>query len=146
MKLAKNDKLIKSLLKKGLLLVDKNGKVSGQKEDIHGYYVIHYNKRNLKCHRIAYEFFHGGLKPSMQVNHIDGNKQNNSKNNLELITRSENMKHMHKTIKQAKLNHSIAGYIRRSYSSGKWTQSALAKKYGCSTRLVQHIIYRTRYK
>ena len=146
MKLAKNDRLIKSLLKKKIIQVNNKGEVLGQKLDIHGYYVIHYKGRNLKCHRISFEHFYGSLKPSMQVNHIDGNKKNNTKENLELITRSENIKHMFRTVKRAKLNRRIAGYIRRSYSSGKWSQSSLAAKYKCSTRLVQHIIYGTRYK
>lgn len=145
MRLAKNDILIKKLLKAKVLKVDKLGNVHGQKLDVYGYYIIMYKGRNLKCHRIAYEHFYGGLKPSMHVNHIDGIKSNNNKKNLELITKSENVTHMHKVIKRATLTRKDAGYIRRSYSSGKWTQGSLAAKYKCSTRAIQHIIARTRH-
>jgi len=140
MKLAQNDALIKRLLKTGAISVSKNGIVKGQKKDIHGYLVIHYRGKNLKCHRIAYQHFFGNLKRNMQVNHKNGNKLDNSKKNLELVTHSENIRHMHATIKRAKLTKRKAENIRNFYATGAFTQRLLAKRYGCSTRLVQLII------
>lgn len=70
-----NDTLIKRLLKQNILKVRKNGHVVGQKLDIHGYFVVIYKGKNLKAHRIAYQHFYGDLKPTMQVNHKNGNKR-----------------------------------------------------------------------
>ena len=48
-------------------------------------------------HRIEAEAFFDGCGEHLQVNHIDGNKQNNDLSNLEWCTASENMKHAFKT-------------------------------------------------
>lgn len=47
-------------------------------------------------HRLIYEYFHGEIpntQPKMQINHIDGDKRNNSIENLELVTGQENQSH-----------------------------------------------------
>jgi hypothetical protein len=44
-------------------------------------------------HRIVLASFKGFSKNKFEVNHIDGNKQNNKLDNLEWCTRSENAKH-----------------------------------------------------
>ena len=47
-------------------------------------------------HRLVAEAFHGGKHPDLDVNHIDGRKNNNSSTNLEWCTRSENLKHCYR--------------------------------------------------
>lgn len=53
-----------------------------------------YEKKNYKrsLHRILYETFIGQIPEGMLVDHIDGNRLNNSLSNLRLVTQSDNMK------------------------------------------------------
>ena len=53
------------------------------------------NNRNERYHRVIAECFCPNDDPEHKtdVNHIDGNKQNNNADNLEWVTRSENVKH-----------------------------------------------------
>ena len=66
-----------------------------------GYYIISPGRNNTcPAHRFVYEAVNQTHIPSkIQVNHIDSNRQNNSIENLQLVTASENMKHMHKARK-----------------------------------------------
>lgn len=50
----------------------------------------------LFVHRVVYQKFIGDLNPSLDINHIDGNRTNNHRANLEQISRSENLKHSYK--------------------------------------------------
>lgn len=56
-------------------------------------------KRNkeLDVHRAVIETFRGPIPPKMQVNHINGIKTDNRLLNLEVVTRSDNMRHAYKT-------------------------------------------------
>ena len=53
--------------------------------------------KNIFIHReVAKAFLHNDKIENTDVNHIDGNKQNNCVNNLEWCTRSENILHAYK--------------------------------------------------
>jgi len=49
--------------------------------------------KSIEIQRLVAQEFLEDFNPSLQVNHIDGNKQNNSVDNLEMATQAENMKH-----------------------------------------------------
>jgi hypothetical protein len=47
-------------------------------------------------HRLVWESFNGPIKKDMEINHRDGNKRNNSLDNLEAVSHRENMLHAHR--------------------------------------------------
>ena len=67
-----------------------------------GYSYVTFNvrckKTAFRVHRLVAEHFIGEpLENQTDINHIDGNKQNNAVSNLEWCSRSENMLHAIKT-------------------------------------------------
>lgn len=57
-----------------------------------GYLRISIQGKNYSVHKLVYETFVGDIPEKMEIDHIDGNKQNNNVDNLRLVTRSDNMK------------------------------------------------------
>lgn len=53
--------------------------------------------KNFLVHRIVAETFLSNTNKLLEVNHIDGNKKNNSVINLEWVTHSQNVKHAYTT-------------------------------------------------
>lgn len=51
------------------------------------------NRKHHKVHRLVAQAFDPYYTEELQVNHIDGNKQNNSITNLEMVTNAENNEH-----------------------------------------------------
>ena len=58
-----------------------------------GYYYVDLAGKNRRVHRLVAEAFLPDFLTKPQVNHIDGNKQNNQLSNLEMTTAKENMRH-----------------------------------------------------
>lgn len=50
-------------------------------------------KYNVSSHRVIWAYFNGPIPNNLEINHKDGNKLNNRIENLELVTRTENIRH-----------------------------------------------------
>lgn len=77
----------------------RRGKVVKSSPNVWGYLGLSlYNDGNCKrhtIHRLVAEAFIKNDEGKKEVNHIDGDKLNNCSDNLEWVTRSENMTHAH---------------------------------------------------
>lgn len=63
-----------------------------------GYIRYRYQYVYLAAHRIMYQKFIGELDHRLQINHIDGNRKNNTPTNLELVSGSENQVHSYRVL------------------------------------------------
>lgn len=111
----------------------------------------HYNKT---IHRLVLEAFVEPCPPRMQCRHLDGNKQNNSLENLCWGTASENQQDRvrHSTDGNgeknfaSKLTEKDVKEIRRIYKTKYVSQRKLAKKFGISQTQIGRIINDTSWK
>jgi len=103
-----------------------------------------HNKKNQskKVHRLIAETFVPNPQNKAQVNHIDGNKKNNSVKNLEWVTQEENMNHakINGLINQPKVKWEDNYKIKEMYDSGKYTQKQIADFFGCSQSNISYVI------
>jgi hypothetical protein len=112
-----------------------------------GYCRVKYSYKDIFVHRIVFQKFIGDLNSDMVINHIDGDKTNNSVSNLEQVTHQKNMDHMvemlqknGETLNSKKLNFAKAEKIRSEFKSGTFTEVDLSKKYGITTPSIYAII------
>ena len=83
----------------------KIGAVVGTKKD-NGYLHFSVEGKKYGAHRIAWLYFYGEM-PKGDIDHIDGNRTNNSINNLRCVDRSTNLENM----RQAKSHNKSTGLI-----------------------------------
>lgn len=128
-------------------------------EDRYGYNRVSitlYRKNHLKSiHRLVANCFLEKIENKDQVNHIDGNKKNNSIENLEWCNHLENMQHasllgLIKGLKgekcpTSKLNQLQIDEIRELYKCGK-TQTELSRTYNISQGQIGRIVRNERWK
>lgn len=86
---------VKSLRNNSVKLKYKNNILDGSLHS-HGYKRvnltdIHGNKKTKYVHRLVYESFNGRIEKPYEIDHIDGDKENNYLGNLQLVTHAENM-------------------------------------------------------
>jgi len=95
-----------------------------------------------KLHRMVAETFIDNPFNKPEVNHKDGNKHNNSVENLEWVTRKENENHkiLLELHNAQKLNYKLAKQIRDEYIPRKVSTYTLAKKYNVSQTTINNII------
>lgn len=100
----------------------------------HGYKRINLyicgKRKNFFVHRLVALEFVEGFEEGLTVNHIDGNKLNNSYQNLEWVTSGENQKHAYKTgLKKARVNDEEKSKRVRQYSkSGEFIKEYPSSK------------------
>jgi hypothetical protein len=99
-------------------------------------------------HRLVAECFVPKVPGKEQVNHIDGNPDNNQASNLEWLTPKENSRHAIETgltptgadHGNAVLTNEQVSMMRAMYDSGEWTLSALKKHFGVGRQTVTRAI------
>ena len=85
-----------------------------------------------------------------QINHKDGNKLNNSVDNLEYCTPSENTLHAYAmglnpgNGPKRKLTPALYDEIRDLYRQGGWTHEKLAVKYGVTATHIGYVLHRSK--
>ena len=99
---------------------------------------------------VCLTFFGEPNQSQTEVNHKDGNIENNSISNLEWCTRSHNCKHAYDiglnyalrgTMNpKSKLTQDQANAIREEYIPRKMSLRMLAKKYGVNSRIIGRIV------
>lgn len=135
-------------------IIRKNGlKSYPTKRKDNGYYVItDGNGKTKRIHRMVAETFLGEPESRLDVNHKDGDKSNNRLDNLEWVTRSENLRHaysigIHSKIqgeknKRSKLTLKEAQEIYDGYETDGYNTNTmeLARKYNISPRIIRIIV------
>jgi len=102
-----NNEVWKQIDADGLYYVSDMGRVLSKKKhkdgiilkpyfDTCGYAYIEISDKNVSVHRLVAEAFIDNAEGKAEVNHINGNKQDNRASNLEWCTRSENIAHAFK--------------------------------------------------
>lgn len=60
--------------------------------DTNGYTYIGFRGTMIKAHRIIWEMHYGGIPKGCEIDHINGDRNDNRLENLRMVTRSENAK------------------------------------------------------
>lgn len=114
-----------------------------------GYMYVSLNKDkkmyNFSIHRLVAIHFIDNFNNKSEVNHIDGNKTNNTILNLEWVNAKENTNHSFKIghpSKRIKLNVDKVIEIRKLYSTGNYTLNYLSKVYEVKTKTIKKVINR----
>lgn len=107
-----------------------------------GYFYVNLYKNGKKeiqkNHRLVCNTFIANPENKPQVNHIDGNKENNNVNNLEWVTIQENIQHAYKNnlIKSLKIEKDV---LHDLYFNKKYTLKEIGKMYGYSGDAVKRL-------
>lgn len=111
--------------------------------DARGYKVValygHGTKRSiLYVHRLVASAF---INPKLEVNHIDGNKENNSSSNLEWVSKRQNMDHAAiNGLIHSKLTREDIFKIKEKYFDRISSVTSLAEEYGVNVSCIYNVL------
>lgn len=140
--------------------VDKPSVILKQYVNVRGYWCVSlYKNKKSHCrvvHRLMAETFLEKGANDTEVNHINGVKTDNFLENLEWVTHKENMRHAIesglRSIKTGGNTHNAsftneqAVEIRKMFSSGNYSKSELARRYGVSFSTMGKLLNNKTYK
>lgn len=141
----------------GLIRNSKTHRILKQFKGKDGYYRAQFNGKTRLIHREIAKAFLDKIDGKDYVNHKDGDKSNNSVNNLEWCTSSENQVHAYtnhlKTMKgtnnsRAKLTEDDVKFIKSHYipRDNIYGGKALAKKYNVSRQTICAVAHEQNWK
>lgn len=106
-------------------------------------------RMSARIHRLVAEAFIDRIEGKNHINHIDGDKLNNTVGNLEWCTQSENELHSYRVLNKrhpmTKIEKSEHPRIKERYRNGE-SQVSLATEYSVSKQQIWHIIHNYRRK
>jgi hypothetical protein len=136
---------------KEIILVDGKVKKITTRKD--GYQVISINGKIKYLHRYLAELYIPNPDNKLQVNHINGIKNDNRIENLEWVTPKQNRNHAFDTklwgkciLQSRKLTDKDVKDIKQKYQPKKYSQRKLATEYNVSRTTIADIINEKRYK
>ena len=146
----------------GRVYSNRTNKILKQSKNKSGYLTlatrINYKNHCFRVHRLVAEAFLENTFSKPEVNHLDGNKENNFKSNLVWVTGSENIQHAYDTgLKKAKrgldnynskLTQEQVDYIRDTYKPYCRLNGAraIAERLGVNHMQVSRVFRRVSYK
>ncbi|ANY28900.1 HNH endonuclease [Lactococcus phage 4R15L] len=137
--LVSSDGKIKRITKNGIV-IDKKPTVSKQNN---GYVRVTIHYKNEYLHRIVARVFLGEID-GFDVDHIDGNKENNNVSNLEIVTHKENVRRRDKRLGGSLYER--AKHTRNKKNKYKWnniffkSQKEIAEHFGTTQSNISYYL------
>ena len=133
-----------TITRNGEIINNRNGRKVKPQPNGKGYLRVSIGGKLKFVHRLVAEKYIPNPENKPQVNHKDGNKLNNSVDNLEWVTNMENRKHAVKNLLHlsgekcpwSKLDWEKVDFIR---SHTEYTQKQLAEMFGVSLYAVREV-------
>lgn len=140
------DRKIEHRTKNGLTKRKVKGILMKQSKNKKGYSAIDLRKNNVRkygfIHRLVATAFIGCPPTSEhQINHLDGNNENNHVSNLEWVTLAENMDHAHRNgLRHMTVSDETVFKIRRLHRETDLTTGEIAKECGVNRGYVYKVV------